>query len=124
LEALERENSWEEEIKRRPIEGFRLLTVQGYLLAGMNIIQSAYINNKESAMNEMEKYLDAIEAAVESKDKKAIDLLEGLAAYVYQELYARSNNSSGEEQVIWDGMHKRARLLISKMANAGPGIWD
>ncbi|MBP1753197.1 MAG: hypothetical protein H6Q57_2033 [Geobacteraceae bacterium] len=75
-------------------------------------------------MNEMEKYLDAIEAAVESKDKKAIDLLEGLAAYVYQELYARSNNSSGEEQVIWDGMHKRARLLISKMANAGPGIWD
>jgi hypothetical protein len=75
-------------------------------------------------MNEMEKYLDAIEAAVESKDKKAIDLLEGLAAYVYQDLYARSINSSGEEQVIWDGMHKRAQLLIAKMANAGPGIWD
>jgi len=75
-------------------------------------------------MNEMEKYLAAIEAAVETKDKKAIELLDGFSAYVYQELYAKANNSSGEEQVVWDGMHQRAQALIARMAKASPQIWD
>jgi len=74
-------------------------------------------------MNEMEKYLDAIAAAVETKDKKAIELLEGFATYVYHELYAKTNNSSGEERVVWDGMQQRVKVLLAKMAESGPDIW-
>ncbi len=75
-------------------------------------------------MDEMEKYLAAIAVAVETQDKKAIELLEGFATYVYQELYAISNNTSGEEHAVWDGMLQRAQVLISKMAQASPEIWD
>lgn len=74
-------------------------------------------------MNEMEKYFAAIEAAVEVKDKKAIELLEGFATYLYHEIYAKSNNTSGEERVVWDGMLQRAKVLIARMAEAGPQIW-
>lgn len=74
-------------------------------------------------MNEMEKYLAAIAAAVETKDKKAIELLEGFATYVYHELYAKCNNTSGEEHVVWDGMQQRVKDLLAKMAKAGPDIW-
>ncbi len=75
-------------------------------------------------MDEMEKYLAAIAAAVETQDKKAIELLEGFATYVYQELYAISNNTSGEERAVWDAMFQRAQALIAKMAKAAPQIWD
>ncbi len=74
-------------------------------------------------MNEMEKYLAAIAAAVESKDKKAIELLEGFATYVYHELYAKSNSTSGEERVVWEGMQQRIKVLLAKMASASPDIW-
>ena len=74
-------------------------------------------------MNEMEKYLDAIAAAVESKDKKAIELLDAFSSYVYQDIYARANNSSGEEQAIWNDLLQRVKVLIGKMAQAGPQIW-
>jgi hypothetical protein len=74
-------------------------------------------------MNEMEKYLDAITAAVETKDIKAIELLDGFATYVYHELYAKSNNTSGEESVVWDGMQQRIKVLLAKMAEAKPSIW-
>jgi len=74
-------------------------------------------------MNEMEKYLDAIAAAVETKDKKAIELLDGFATYVYHELYAKSNNASGEEFVVWDGLQQRIKVLLAKMAEAKPSIW-
>jgi N-acetylglucosamine kinase-like BadF-type ATPase len=74
-------------------------------------------------MNEMEKYLDAIAAAVDTKDKKAIELLDGFATYVYHKLYAISTNTTGEEHVICDGMLQRAKALIARMAKEGPDIW-
>ena len=75
-------------------------------------------------MNEIfEKYLAALAAAVEAKDKKAIELLDKFASYVYQDIYARANNSSGEEQVVWNELLQRVKALIGKMAAAGPQIW-
>jgi hypothetical protein len=75
-------------------------------------------------MNEiMEKYLAALAAAVEAKDKKAIELLDGFSSYIYQDIYARANNTSGEAQVIWNDLLQRVKVLIGKMAQAGPQIW-
>lgn len=75
-------------------------------------------------MNEkMEKYLAALAAAIEAKDKKAIELLDAFSSYVYQDIYARANNASGEEQVIWNDLLQRVKVLIGKMAQAGPQIW-
>jgi hypothetical protein len=74
-------------------------------------------------MSEMEKYLTAIEAAVETQDKKAIELLEGFATYVYQQIYALSDNASGDDRAVWDGMRKRAQAIIVGMAKSGPEIW-
>ena len=74
-------------------------------------------------MNEMEKYLEALEAAVEVKDRKAIDLLDAFSSYVYQTLYARANETSGAEHDAWEGMHQRARTVITRMAQAKPSIW-
>ena len=75
-------------------------------------------------MNEiMEKYLAALAAAVEAKDKKAIELLDGFSSYVYQDIYARANNTSGEEQAVWNDMLQRVKALIAKMAQTGPQIW-
>jgi len=75
-------------------------------------------------MNEkMETYLAALTAAVETKDKKALELLDGFSSYVYQDIYARANNTAGAEQVAWNKMLQRVKVLISKMAQAGPQIW-
>jgi FtsZ-binding cell division protein ZapB len=75
-------------------------------------------------MNEiMEKYLAALAAAVEVKDQRAIELLDSFASYVYQDIYARANNTSGEEQAIWNDLLERVKALIGKMAKAGPQIW-
>jgi len=75
-------------------------------------------------MNEtMEKYLDALAAAVEAKDLKAIELLDGFSSYVYQDIYAKANNSSGEEQVVWNSMLSRVKTLIVSMTQAGPQFW-
>jgi len=71
-------------------------------------------------LGKMEKYLAALEAAVEVKDKKAIELLEPFSAYVYQEIYAKENETSEEEQVAWNRMLQRVKVLIVKMA---PQIW-
>jgi hypothetical protein len=72
-------------------------------------------------MNEtIEKYLVAIAAAVDSKDKKAIELLDSFATYVYHDLYARANNSSGEEQVVWNDMLVRVKTLMTRIAEASP----
>jgi N-acetylglucosamine kinase-like BadF-type ATPase len=78
---------------------------------------------RSADMNEMEKYLDAIAAAVETNDKKAIELLDGFATYVYHELYAKTNSTSGEESIVWDGMQQRIKVLLSKMVEAKPDIW-
>jgi len=75
-------------------------------------------------MNEtMEKYMAALAAAVEAKDQKAIELLDKFSSYVYQDIYAKANNSSGEEQVVWNEMLQRMKVLIGKLAQAGPQIW-
>jgi hypothetical protein len=74
-------------------------------------------------MDEMEKYLAAMEVAVETKNKKAIKLLEGLSAYVYQEAFARLEEASGEERAAWEGIHQRAKLLVAAMAKTGHDIW-
>ena len=74
-------------------------------------------------MNEMGKYLAALEAAVETKNRKAIDLLEGFSAYVYHEIDARAKEASGENKVLWEGMLQRVQLTITGMAKAAPSIW-
>jgi len=74
-------------------------------------------------MNEMEKYLDAIEAAVDANDQEAITLLDGFATHVYKVLYARAESSSGEERVVWDGLCLRTKHLIARMAKAGLDLW-
>ena len=74
-------------------------------------------------MNEMEKYLEALEAAVEVKDRKALELLDAFSSYVYQKLFALASESSGKEHDAWEGMHQRARVLIARMAQAKPSIW-
>ncbi len=75
-------------------------------------------------MNEMEKYLDALETAVEIKDKKAMELLDEFSAYVYHEIHARTSNSSGEERTVWEGLLTRAKALICGMSQSAAGIWD
>jgi len=74
-------------------------------------------------MHEMEKYLDAIEAAVDANDKVAITLLDGFATHIYKEIYAKAGSSSGEERVVWDGLCLRAKHLIARMAKAGLDLW-
>jgi hypothetical protein len=74
-------------------------------------------------MNEMEKYLDALAAAAEAKNKKAIELLDAFSAYVYHEIHAKSDSSTGEDKVVWDGMLQRVKVIMAKMAQAGPQIW-
>jgi hypothetical protein len=74
-------------------------------------------------MNEMEKYLTALEAAVETKNKKAIDLLEAFSAYVYHEIDCRAKEASGEERIVWEGMLQRVLLTITGMAKAAPSVW-
>ena len=71
----------------------------------------------------LEKYLDALAAAVEAKDKKAIELLDAFSSYVYHDIHARANNTSGEEQVVWNDMLQRVKDLIAQMANLKPQIW-
>ena len=73
--------------------------------------------------DKMETYLAPLTAAVETKDKKALELLDGFSAYVYQDIYARANNTTGVEQVAWNKMLQRVKVLIGKMAQAGPQIW-
>jgi hypothetical protein len=74
-------------------------------------------------MHKMEKYLDAIEAAVDAHDHVAITMLESFATHVYKEIYAKAGKSSGEERVVWDGLCQRAKYLIARMAKAGLELW-
>ncbi len=74
-------------------------------------------------MDEMEKYLTAIETAVKAKDKKALELLEKFATYVYHEISNRSDGASEEDRVVWNNMCKRAQAVIVGMAQSAPDIW-
>jgi hypothetical protein len=75
------------------------------------------------AMNAMGKYLDAIEAAVEAKDAKAIEMLHEFSAYVFQEVDAKTNGATGDERTSWDTLRTRVQDLIARMAQSSPDIW-
>jgi hypothetical protein len=74
-------------------------------------------------MNELGKYLDALEAAVEAKDAKAIVLLEAFATHLYKDLDSRAGKASGKERADLDGMLQRMKAIISAMAKAGIDLW-
>jgi hypothetical protein len=75
-------------------------------------------------MNEtMDKYMAALAAAVEAKDRKAIELLDAFSSYVYHYIYARSENNSGEEQAVWMEKLEQVKVLIARMSNLKPQIW-
>jgi len=74
-------------------------------------------------MNAIEKYLDAITAAVDTKDVIAIQLLEAFTTHLYKDLYAKTNGASGDEREMWDSKMKRVQALIARMAQAGPDLW-
>jgi hypothetical protein len=74
-------------------------------------------------MNEMEKYLDALEAAVEAKDAEIIVLLDAFATHLYQDLSSRAGKASGKERADLDGMLQRMKAIISGMAKTGFDLW-
>jgi hypothetical protein len=74
-------------------------------------------------MNTVEKYLDALEAAVETNDKKAIMLLEPFATHLYKDIYNRTEAASGAERIAWDRLLQRVKIIISGMVKAGPDLW-
>jgi len=74
-------------------------------------------------MQALDRYLDAIEAAVDTKDTKAMELLEKFAAHVYHELHARVEAATGDEQAALNAKLQRVQLLLGKMAQAAPSIW-
>ncbi len=74
-------------------------------------------------MNATEKYLDALEAALEAKDKTAIAMLEPFATHLYKEINKRTDAASGEERVAWDRILQRVKGIISGMVKAGPDLW-
>lgn len=74
-------------------------------------------------MSAMEKYLDAIEAAVETNDKKAMELLEKFTAHIYHELHAKADAATGDEQAALNNSLQRVQTLIVRMAQAAPSIW-
>lgn len=74
-------------------------------------------------MNTMEKYLDALEAAVETKDREAIALLEPFVSHLYKQINTRTDAASEEERVAWDRLLQRVKSVVSGMAKAGPDLW-
>jgi hypothetical protein len=74
-------------------------------------------------MNTTEKYLDALEAALEAKDKTAISMLEPFATHLYKEINTRTEAASGEDRVAWDRILRRVKDIISGMVKAGPDLW-
>lgn len=74
-------------------------------------------------MNTVEKYLDALEAAVEAKDKEAIHLLEPFVSHLYKKIHTITEAASQEERVAWDRLLQRVKAVVCGMAKAGPDLW-
>jgi hypothetical protein len=74
-------------------------------------------------MNAIEKYLDALEAAVESNDKTALEMLDAFATHLYKDIYERTEEASGDERVAWEALLQRVKVIIAGMVKAGPDIW-
>lgn len=74
-------------------------------------------------MNTTEKYLDALQAAIDAKDQEAIHLLEPFATHLYKEIDARTGASSTEDRPAWELLLRRMKDIIAGMAKAGPDLW-
>lgn len=69
------------------------------------------------------KYLDALEAAVEARDKDAVALLEPFATHLYKEIYKKTEAASGEEREAWEQLLRRVKQIISGMVKHSPDLW-
>lgn len=74
-------------------------------------------------MNVVEKYLQALEAAVEVKDKEVIVMLEPFATHLYKEIHNRTEKASDEERASWEQALRRIKEVIAGIAKASPEIW-
>ncbi|MGA7827932.1 MAG: hypothetical protein WCA04_09740 [Geobacteraceae bacterium] len=74
-------------------------------------------------MNVIDKFLDALEAAIESKDETVLELLDAFATHLYQDIAKRANEASGEERVVLEVQLQRIKVIIAGLAKAGPDIW-
>jgi len=94
----------------------------GYTLSGGSSLPLT--KRKRSAiMNEVEKYLAALEAAVEVKDKEVILLLEPFATHLYKDIHTRAGKASDEDRAAWEEMLRRIKYVIAGMATASPELW-
>lgn len=74
-------------------------------------------------MNAIEKYLDALDAAIETKDKTAIALLEAFATHLYKDINKQTEAASGEERVAWEARLQRVKGIIAGIVKHGPELW-
>jgi hypothetical protein len=74
-------------------------------------------------MNVIEKYMDALDAAIESKDKTAVALLEAFATHLYKDINKRTEAASGEERVAWEAQLQRIKGIIAGIVKNGPELW-
>lgn len=74
-------------------------------------------------MNEMDKYLTAIETAIEVEDKEAVELLEAFATHLYQRIDARRESASGEDREVWNNFRNRVQAIIVGMSKSNSDIW-
>ncbi len=74
-------------------------------------------------MNTTEKYLDALQAAIDANDQRAIQLLDPFVTHLYKEIDARAGAASVEDRAAWEHLLRRMKNIIAGMANAGPDLW-
>lgn len=74
-------------------------------------------------MKTMEKYLDALQAAIDAKDQRAIQLLDPFATHLYKEIDARVGASSAEERAAWEQLLRRMKDIVAGMAKLGLDLW-
>ncbi len=68
------------------------------------------IKHKERHHDVVEKYLQALEAAVEVKDKEVIRHAGTFATHLYKEIHNRTEKASDEERASWNGRSGASRM--------------
>jgi len=68
----------------------------------------------------VEKYLDALEAAIEAKDNESIVLLEPFITNLYHKIYAINNAEAGEK---WERPLQRVKAVVSELSKRKEDIW-
>ncbi len=81
------------------------------------------IPTKEHPMKTVEKYLDALDAALAAKDKTIIVMLEPFATHLYKEIDKQAREATAADRAAWDGLLQRIKGIISGIAKAGPDLW-